>query len=42
MLSRGFCDCEKSKVLVKSGSENLKPIRDGYMLSIDSGTSDDG
>ncbi len=31
MLSRGFCDREKSKVQVKSGSENLKPIRDGYI-----------
>ncbi len=30
MLNRGFCDREKSKVPAKSGSENLKPIRDGY------------
>ncbi len=37
MLSRGFCDWEKSKVLVKSGSENLKPIRDGYTLSAEVG-----
>ncbi len=32
MLSRGFYDWEKPKVLVKSGSENPKPIRDGYTL----------
>ncbi len=31
MLSQGFCDLKKSKVLVKSGSENRKPIRDGYI-----------
>ncbi len=36
MLSRRFCDWEKSKVQVKSGSENLKPIRDGYIIGLSS------
>ncbi len=31
MLSRGFCNWEKFKVLVESGSGNLKSIRDGYI-----------
>ncbi len=30
MLSRGFCDWERSKVLLKSDSENRKPIRRVY------------
>ncbi len=34
MLSRGFCDLEKSKVLVKSSFENRKPTRDGYICAI--------
>ncbi len=35
ILSRGFCNWERSKVLVKSGSENWKPIRDGYISKKD-------
>ncbi len=31
MLSRGFCDQEKSKFHVKSGFENRKPFCDGYI-----------
>ncbi len=33
MLNRGFYDWERSKVLVKSCSENRKPIRDGYTFT---------
>jgi hypothetical protein len=31
MLSRGFCDCERSKALVKCDPENRKLIRNEHI-----------